>query len=158
MKGNPQVIQSLNELLTCELTSINQYFLGAKVILHKGYLRLGKIIYQESIDEMRHADKLVERILFLEGLPNLQRLGKVHTGESVVEQLRLDLQNELAIVPLYNAAIKQAREAGDNGTAELLEGILSDTEEHVDYLESQLELVKELGDAHYLAQQIRPES
>ena len=158
MKGNPQVIQVLNELLTCELTSVNQYFLAAKITLHKGYLRLGKMIYKESIDEMRHADKLIDRILFLEGLPNLQKLDKIHTGETVPEQLRLDLENEVRIVVKLNDAVKLCRDINDNGSADLLEEILREAEEHVDFLESQCELLRELGDVNYLAQQLRPET
>jgi bacterioferritin len=119
MKGNPQVIQILNDVLTGELTSINQYFLAAKIFQNWGYDRLAKKLHAESIDEMKHADALIARILYLEGLPNVQRLGKVHTGESVVEQLRADLETERTAVELLNRGIKLARDESDNGSAEL---------------------------------------
>jgi len=155
VKGNPQVIQVLNDVLTGELTSINQYFLGAKIFENWGYERLYKKVYKESIDEMKHADKLIERILFLEGLPNVQKMGKVRTGESVVEQLKLDLDTEREAVDLLNRGIKLARDVGDNGSSELLESILESEEEHIDWLEAQLTLVKQVGEANYLAQQIK---
>ncbi len=155
MKGDPRIIDLLNEVLTGELTAINQYFLHAKMCLNWGYDHLGKKIYAESIDEMKHADKLVERVLFLDGLPNLQRLGKLSIGTSVVEILENDLALELGTVPRLNKGVQLCRDAGDNGSEELLSGILVDSEGHVDWLESQLELVNQVGDAHYLAQQIR---
>ena len=157
MKGNAQVIQILNEVLTGELTSVNQYFLAAKICENWGYKRLYKYLYKESIDEMKHADKLITRILFLEGLPNVQKLDKVFTGETIPEQLRLDLQTEMTAIKRLNDGIKTARELGDNGSAELLEDILVSEEEHVDWLEAQLELIKQVGEAHYLAQQIKEE-
>lgn len=157
MKGNPQVIQVLNEVLTGELTSINQYFLAAKIYKNWGYERLYKKLWKESIDEMKHADELIERILFLEGLPNVQKLDKVHTGESVAEQLRLDLDTEMHAVARLNNGIKLARELGDNGSAELLEDILVSEEEHIDWIEAQLELIKQVGEQNYLAQQVRKE-
>ena len=155
MKGDPKIIDLLNEVLTGELTAINQYFLHAKMCLNWGYAHLGEKIRQESIDEMKHADKLVERVLFLEGLPNLQRLGKLAIGTNVVEILKNDLAFESGTVPKLNKGIQACRDAGDNGSEELLTTILVDSEHHVDWLESQLELVKQVGDAHYLAQQIR---
>jgi bacterioferritin len=155
MKGDPKVIDALNEVLTGELTAISQYFLHAKICMNWGYAHLGKKIYDESIDEMKHADKLVERVLFLDGLPNLQRLGKLAIGTSVIEILKGDLAFESATVPRLNAAIKLCRDVGDNGSEELLTRILVDSEGHVDWLESQLELVQQVGEAHYLAQQIR---
>jgi len=157
MKGNPQVIQVLNEVLTGELTSINQYFLASRIFRNWGYERLSKKLYKESIDEMKHADSLIERILFLDGLPNVQKLDKVHTGESVAEQLKLDLDTEQTAVSRLNSGIKLARDLGDNGSAELLEDILKSEEEHIDWLEAQLELVKQVGEQNYLAQQIRKE-
>jgi bacterioferritin len=155
MKGNPQVIQVLNEVLTGELTSINQYFLAAKIYQNWGYERLYKKTYAESIDEMKHADVLIARILFLEGLPNVQKLDKIHTGESVAEQLRADLETERLAVTRLNNGIKLARDVGDNGSAELLEEILVSEEEHIDWLEAQLELIKQVSEQGYLAQQIR---
>jgi len=155
MKGDARIIDMLNEVLTGELTAINQYFLHAKMCLNWGYKHLGKKIYDESIDEMKHADRLIERILFLDGLPNLQKLNKLAIGTGVIEILKSDLALEHGTVPRLNDGIKLARDLGDNGTEELLTRILVDSENHVDWLESQLELVQQVGDAHYLAQQIR---
>jgi bacterioferritin len=157
MKGDPRVIAMLNEVLTGELTAINQYFLHAKMCLNWGYEHLGKKIYEESIDEMKHADKLVERVLFLEGLPNLQKLNPLAIGTTVVEILESDLALERGTVTRLNIGIQLSRDAGDNGSDELLTRILVDSEHHVDWLESQLALVKQVGAAHYLAQQIREE-
>ena len=155
MKGDPRIIDLLNEVLTGELTAVSQYFLHAKMCLNWRYDHLGKKIYEESIDEMKHADKLVERILFLDGLPNLQRLGKLSIGQGVIEILKSDLALESQTVPRLNAGIQQCRDVGDNGSEALLTRILVDSESHVDWLEGQLELVKQVGEAHYLAQQIR---
>jgi bacterioferritin len=155
MKGDPRVIDVLNEVLTGELTAVNQYFLHARMCLNWGYQHLGKKIYDESIGEMKHADKLIERILFLEGLPNLQKLNKLAIGQGVVEILRNDLANELQTVPRLNKGIQLCRDLGDNGTEALLTSILVESEEHVDWLEAQLTLVAQVGDAHYLSQQIR---
>lgn len=156
MKGHPDVIELLNQALTVELTAVNQYFLHSRTLENWGYDRLGEIVYRESIGEMRHADALVQRVLFLEGLPNLQRYAKVNVGESVVEMLTLDLATELESVKMYNAGIEKCRSLGDNGSRELLERILVDSESHADWLESQLVLVKQVGETQYLAQQIRP--
>lgn len=156
MKGQPQIIEYLNDVLTAELTAVNQYFLHARIAKNWGYERLAKKIYEESIEEMRHADSLVQRVLFLEGLPNLQRLGKVNVGESVPEMFALDLQVEYASVKTLNEGIALARSLGDNGTRDLFQHILEDSEEHVDWLESQLELIKQLGAQNYLAQQVNP--
>jgi bacterioferritin len=155
MKGDPRIIDLLNECLTGELTAVNQYFLHARMCKNWGYDHLAKKIYAESIDEMKHADKLIERVLFLEGLPNLQRLGKLAIGTGVLEILRNDLALEMTTPPRLNQGIKLCRDLGDNATEDLLTHILVDSEHHVDWLESQLELVKQVGDAHYLAQQIR---
>ena len=155
MKGDPKIIDLLNEILTGELTAINQYFLHARMCRNWGYDRLNEHIYKESIDEMKHADMLIERILFLEGLPNVQRLGKINIGTSVVEILKNDLGVEVVAVPLLNKSIEACRQAGDNGSEHLLVEILTSEEHHIDWLESQLELVKQVGEAHYLAQQIR---
>ena len=155
MKGDPRIIDALNEVLTNELTAINQYFLHARMCQNWGYAYLGNKIYKESLDEMKHADKLVERILFLDGLPNLQKLNKLSIGTSVVEILKSDLAFETATVPVLNNTIALCRSVGDNGSEELLTKILVDSEEHVDWLEQQAELLKQVGEAHYLAQQIR---
>jgi bacterioferritin len=155
MKADPRILDLLNEILTGELTAISQYFLHAKMCLNWGYDHLGKKIYEESIDEMKHADKLVERILFLDGLPNLQKLGKLSIGQTVVEILNNDLAFESQTVPRLNAGIKLCRDVGDNGSEDLLTRILVDSESHVDWLESQVELVKQVGEQNFLAQQIR---
>jgi bacterioferritin len=155
MKGDPKVIDLLNEILTGELTAINQYFLHAKMCQNWGYERLHEHIRKESIDEMKHADMLIERILYLEGLPNLQRLGKLNIAQSVVEMLKNDLGVETVAIPLLNKSIETCRQVGDNGSEDLLTKILVSEEEHVDWLEAQLELVKQVGEANYLAQQIR---
>lgn len=155
MKGDPRVLDALNDVLTGELTAISQYFLHAKMCLHWGYRRLGKKIYDESIDEMRHADKLVERILLLDGLPNLQKLGKLAVGQNVVEILKSDLALELQTVARLNTGIALSRDAGDSGSENLLMRILVESEGHVEWLESQVELVAQMGEAHYLAQQVR---
>ncbi|MBK6690665.1 MAG: bacterioferritin [Myxococcales bacterium] len=156
MKGDSKVIDLLNEVLTGELTTINQYFLHARMCKNWGYQALGEKIRKESIDEMKHADELIERVLFLEGLPNVQRLGKVMIGQTVAEILKHDLGAELVAVPLLNRGIQLCRDVGDNGSEHLLTRILVSEEEHVDWLEAQLELIKQVGEAHYLAQQIRP--
>jgi bacterioferritin len=122
---------------------------------HWGYHRLYEKIYKESIDEMKHADMLIERILYLEGLPNLQRLGKINIGQSVVEMLKNDLAVEAVALPLLNKSIEACRAAGDNGSEHMLIDILTSEEEHVDWLEAQFELIKQVGEAHYLAQQIK---
>lgn len=154
MKGDPKVIDLLNEILTGELTAVNQYFLHAKMCQNWGYERLHEHIRKESIEEMKHADKLIERVLYLEGLPNVQRLGKINIGQSVLEMLKNDLAVETVAIPLLNKSIETCRQLGDNGSVELLEDILVSEEEHVDWLEAQLELVKQVGEANYLAQQI----
>jgi bacterioferritin len=155
MKGDPKIIDLLNEVLTGELTAINQYFLHARMCKNWGYERLGEKIRKESIDEMKHADQLVERVLFLDGLPNLQRLGKLAVGTSVPEILKNDLAVEMVAAPLLNKGLEQCRAAGDNGSEDLLRHILVSEEEHIDWLEAQLELIKQVGEAHYLSQQIR---
>ncbi|MCK6553118.1 bacterioferritin [Candidatus Binatia bacterium] len=154
MKGNPKVVEILNEVLTAELTGINQYFVHAKMCQNWGYRRLAAMVKQESIGEMKHADEVIERILFLEGVPNMQRLGKVRVGETVAEQFRLDYGLEIDAIGRLNAGVAVAREVGDNGTRELLEKILVSEEEHADWLEAQLELIKQVGEQNYLAQQI----
>jgi bacterioferritin len=155
MHGNEQVIELLNEVLTAELTAVNQYFLDAKMLSNWGYERLGEKFREESIDEMKDADELVERILYLEGMPNLQRLDTVRVGETAPEKLSLALELEVAAIERLNNGIALCVTNGDNGSRELLEGILEGEEEHADWLESQLELIRQVGEAHYLAQQIR---
>lgn len=155
MQGDPEIIEFLNEALTAELTAINQYFIHAKMCENWGFERLAKHNYDESIDEMKDAEKVIERILFLEGVPNLQRLGSVLVGETVPEQHRLDLQLEQAAVERYNRGVALAREKGDNGTAELLEELLTGEEHHADWIESQLFVIEQVGLENYLAQQIR---
>ncbi|MEO6025387.1 MAG: bacterioferritin [Candidatus Binatia bacterium] len=154
MKGNKKVIELLNDVLTGELTSVNQYFIHAKMCKNWGYLRLASHIRKESIDEMKHADELIERILYLDGVPNLQRLYKVNVGETVPEQFKLDRQVEVDAVARLNNGIKLCTELGDNGTREMLEDILVSEEHHLDWLETQIGLVESIGAAHYLAQQV----
>jgi bacterioferritin len=154
VKGHDQVIQVLNDVLTAELTAINQYWIHARMCENWGYERLWKKIREESLGEMKHADRLVERILYLEGVPNLQKLGKVNVGQTVREQLRLDLEVEKAAVKALNSGIETARSLGDNGTRELLESLLEGEEEHANWLEAQLTLIEQVGEGNYLAQQI----
>ena len=154
MRGDPEVIELLNEVLTAELTAINQYFIHAKMCENWGLQRLAKHNYDESIDEMKDAEKVIERILHLDGVPNLQRLGSVLVGETVREQHRLDLDLEKAAIDRYNRGVAFAREKGDNGTAELLEDLLVGEEEHADWLEAQLHLIEIVGEQNYLAQHI----
>jgi len=155
VKGDPQIIDLLNEVLTSELTSVNQYFLHAKMCRNWGYNRLAEINRKESIGEMKHADELIERILFLEGLPNLQRLFKVQVGESVPEQLALDRDTEMQAIGRLNRGIALCVQLGDNGSRELLERILVSEEEHLDWLETQLSLIATLGEQAYLAEQLK---
>ena len=154
MKGNDKVIQTLNDILTAELTSINQYFIHAKMNANWGFTKLATKIRDESIDEMKHADKLIERILYLDGVPNVQRLNKVNVGETVKEQFELDLKLELDAIARFNAGIALARELGDNASRELLERMLVSEEEHTDWLETQLGLIEKLGEPMYCAQQL----
>jgi bacterioferritin len=155
VQGNPEIIELLNDVLTGELTAINQYFIHAKMQDNWGYEHLAAHTRDESIDEMKHAEKLVERILFLDGTPNLQRLSPLRVGETVPEQLRLDLALEHEAIPRLNAGIAAAVAAGDNGTRDLLEDLLVEEEDHADWLETQLSVIAQVGEAHYLAQQLR---
>lgn len=157
MTGHERIIALLNDVLTAELTAINQYFLHARLCEHWGYRRLRKKLREESIGEMRHADRLVERILYLDGMPNMQRLGKVNVGESVPEQLRLDLELEKAAIKALNDGIEACRAHGDAGSRLLLEEILDAEEAHANWIETQLTLIGQVGEAHYLAQQVREE-
>jgi bacterioferritin len=154
MQGSQAVLELLNDVLTAELTAVNQYFLHAKMCENWGYHRLAHHDREESIGEMKDADHLIERILYLEGVPNLQRLGTVGVGETVPEQLRLDLELERAAIDRLNRGIALCVAEGDNGSRDLLEEILEGEEEHADWLETQLALLDELGEAHYLAQQM----
>jgi bacterioferritin len=153
-RGDAQIIELLNEILTAELTAINQYFIHAKMCENWGFARLAKKKRDESIEEMHDADRVIERILYLEGTPNLQRLNPVRVGEDAIEQHRLDLEIELDAVARYNRAIGVAREKGDNGTRELCERHLKSEEESVDWLEAQLYLVEQVGKQAYLAEQM----
>jgi bacterioferritin len=155
VRGSDRIVTLLNDVLTAEITAVNQYFVHAKMCDNWGYERLAKKLRDESIGEMKDAEQLVERILYLEGVPNLQRLGAVTVGESVLEQLRLDLEVERAAIQRLNDGIAACVDEGDNGTRELLEDILEGEEDHADWLETQLALVEQVGEAHYLAQQIR---
>ena len=155
MHGDFEIIDLLNEVLTAELTAVNQYFLDAKMYDNWGYERLAERFRSESIDEMKDADHLIERLLYLEGHPNLQRLGTIRTGESPVEKLSLALTLEQEAIARLNPGIALCVERGDNGTRDLLADILEGEEDHADWLESQLSLVEQLGPAQYLAQQVR---
>ena len=157
MKGHDRIIETLNDVLTAELTAINQYFIHARMCENWGYERLWKKIRAESLEEMKHADELIERILYLEGLPNVQRLGKINVGQTVPEQLRLDLALEKAALKALNEALELARSLGDNGTRDLLEEILEDEEEHTNWIEAQLALIQQAGEGNYLAEQIKHE-
>jgi bacterioferritin len=150
VKGDAKVLDFLNQGLKNELTSINQYFLHARMLDNWGMKRLGKIEYDESIDEMRHADRLVKRILFLDGLPNLQDLGKLFIGESVREILECDLRREMAAHPLYQAAIAHCESVNDFVTREILVHIQKSEEEHIDFIEEQLGLIDKMGLANYV--------
>ena len=157
MQGNSKVIAALNEALKEELTAINQYFLHAEMCENWHYSKLGDYIKKQSIDEMKHAEALIERILFLDGTPNLTELMKLTVGRNVKEQIESDLKLEIEAVTLYNRSIQTARDEGDNASRELFERLLKDEEEHVDWLEAQLYQIGEIGYERYLSQQIREE-
>ena len=153
MKGDAKVVDYLNRVLTNELTAINQYFLHARMFRHWGLPKLDEYEYRESVDEMKHADLLINRILFLEGLPNLQQLGKLLVGESVPEALKCDLQLEMQAIPLLREAIAYCESCADYISRELFEDILEGEEEHVDWLETQLALIDKMGLQNYLQSQ-----
>ena len=150
MQGDRAIISRLNEVLTNELTSVNQYFLHARMLQNWGLNALGKVVYEESIEEMKHADKLIKRVLFLDGLPNLQDLLKLAVGETVTEALEADLKLELAGRATLVEGVAQCEAAADFVSREVLVDILTDTEEHIDFLETQLALARSLGEANYL--------
>ena len=154
MKGDAKVIEFLNKALYNELTAINQYFLHAKMLKNWGLKELAEHEYHESIDEMKHADKLSERILFLDGLPNFQALGRLRIGENPLEVLRADLALELDAVPLLREAIAHCESVNDYVSRKLFADILESEEEHVDWLETQLSLIERIGEPNYLAQQL----
>lgn len=154
MKGNEKILSHLNMLLADELTSTNQYILHSEMCANWGYERLHEKIEKRAIDEMKHAEKLIARILYLEGRPVVSKLNDVHVGETVKKQLEYDYSAEQSAVKAYNDGIRLAVEVGDNGTRSLLEGILGDEEDHIDWLEAQLEQIQQLGESNYLAQQI----
>lgn len=153
MKGNAKVLEALSEALSEELTAINQYILHSEMCEHWGYNRLSSFIKKESIDEMKHAETLIERLLFLEGTPNMSKYQKINIGPTVPEILDNDLRLELQAVAMYNKLIEVANAAKDNGTAELFKKLLKDEEDHVDGLEEQQDLIKGMGLQNYLAVQ-----
>lgn len=155
MQGDPAIIDALNDVLTAELTAINQYYVHYKMCENWGYHRLAQKMREESIEEMKHADEIIERILFFDGVPNMQRLNPVRVGENVPEQLRLDLDLELEAVKRLNDGVALARDKGDNGTRAMLERMLSEEEESVDWHEAQLGLINDLGKESYLAEQMQ---
>ena len=154
MKSDPKIVEHLNAQLRNELTATNQYFLHYRLFKHWGFGRLAKVEYEESIGEMKHADRLMERILVLEGLPNLQDLGKLLVGENVPEALDCDLQSERQAQATLKGAIAYCEKGGDYVSRELLESILEDTEEHIDFLETQLDLIGKVGIQNYLQSQM----
>jgi bacterioferritin len=154
MQGNQEVLDALNRALTIELTAINQYFCQAKMCMNWGYHRLGKKHYEESLGEMKHAEKLIDRILFLEGVPEIARYDVIRVGTHVKEQFENDLKLEMGGVAAYNQAIDLCLRVKDGGTRDLLEGILTESEEHVDWLEKQLGLIEQVGLANYLQSQM----
>lgn len=156
MKGDPVIVAHLNKVLKNELTAINQYFMHSRLLRHWGFERLGRYEYKESIDEMKHADELMERILFLEGLPNLQDIGKLMIGENIQEVLECDLKLELKAHPDLKSAIADCERLGDYGSREVFQKILESEEEHIDFLETQLELIAKVGLQNYCQSQMEP--
>ena len=154
MKGHPDVIQLLNDVLCAELTAINQYFIHARMLQNDRYVRLAKHAQEESIGEMKHAQVAIDRILYLEGVPNMQKYMKINVGQTVPEQFQFDLAVEKDAVERLNKGLELCRTHADNGTRLLLEEILKSEEEHIDWIEAQLTQIGELGLANYLAQQL----
>ena len=158
MKGNQKVIDALNEVLTKELTAINQYFLHARMLEDWGLAKLGRLEYAASIDEMKHADQIIKRILFLEGLPNVQKIGKIRIGQNIQEILESDLAVENEAVPFLKDAIKLAEQEADFVSRDLFKSILISEESHVDWLETQLHLLKNLGEQNYMQSQVEADT
>jgi bacterioferritin len=154
MRGNDEILEILNEVLTAELTAVNQYFLHSKMMENWGYSRLAAHTRHESIDEMKHADEVTDRILFFDGIPNYQRYFPLHIGETVPEQFQSDLELEYVAVERLNRGVAAATAAGDAGTRELLARILVSEEAHIDWLETQLETIRQIGAELYLSQQL----
>ena len=154
MKGNDEVIQVLQDVLCAELTAINQYFIHGRMCQDWGYDKLAAYLRKESIEEMEHAQEVIDRILYFDATPNRQKYMKINVGHDIQEQFHHDLELEYQAVPRLNKGVEIARAQGDNGTRALFEKILRDEEEHVDWLEAQLHLIKEMGAENYLAQQI----
>jgi bacterioferritin len=154
MKGNKKVIATLNDLLADELTAINQYIVHSEMCHNWGYERLHKLVEKRAIDEMKHAEKLIARVLFLEGIPVVTKLNQVHIGATVEAQLKNDSISEVDAIKAYNDGIKLCVELGDNGSRELLESILKDEENHIDWLEAQLDQIKQMGIQNYLVEQL----
>lgn len=158
MKGNKKVIAKLNELLRDELTAINQYMVHSEMCANWGYTRLHNEIERRAITEMKHAEKHIARIIFLEGIPEVSRLNDIKVGANVEQQFKNDLKDEIGAVASYNDGVKIAADAGDNATRDMLESILADEEEHVDWLEAQLDQITQMGIQNYLAQQVKEQS
>lgn len=156
--ASPRIVEMLNEALTFELTVTNTYFLHARMLDNWGFPRLGKVFYDLSLDEMRDADDLINRILLFDGHPNVQKLGAIHAGEDAHEMLRLALESEQAAVGQFNSSAEECHQLGDHGTASVFEEMVRDEEEHADWFESQIEAVERVGIAQYLSQQIDPDS
>lgn len=156
MKGEPRAIAILNDVLTNELSAINQYFLHSRMCRNWGFDRLAEIMYKESIDEMKHADQLIERILYLDGIPNVQKLNKLNIGETVEEQLKSDFAMEEYALKLLRDGIEELYTLRDHTSRVLLERILESEEEHVDWIEAQFDQIKQMGIENYLAQQVKP--
>ncbi len=154
MKGNDEVIQVLQDVLCAELTAVNQYFVHARMCENWGYRKLAEHTRKESIEEMQHAQLIIDRILYFDGAPNMQKYMKINVGRSVPDQFQADLDVEYQAVPRLNKGIEVARNLGDNGTRAVLEAILKDEEAHVEWLEAQLGIIKEIGVENYLAQQV----
>ena len=154
MRGDPEIIDALNAILTSELTAINQYFIHFRMLENWGYKRIAKKKREESIEEMKHADRVIDRILYLDGVPNMQRLSPVRVGEEPVEMHRLDLELEVEAVARLNAAIALCLAKNDAGTRELIESILDEEEDSIEWLEAQLYVIKDIGRERYLAEQL----